>query len=118
MKPTVITIALLLSGAIMSARADSQVWTFADCVGYAREHNIDLQKSRLSEETSAYNLEEAEAQWQPTLDFATTHSYANYPWAEGAVTATTARMDSTPAGQCGTEASARTPSSAAACRPR
>ncbi len=83
MKPTVITIALLLSGAIMSARADSQVWTFADCVGYAREHNIDLRKSRLSEETSAYNLEEAEAQWQPTLDFATTHSYANYPWAEG-----------------------------------
>lgn len=83
MKPTAIITAFLLMSAIVHAEPVSGVWTYADCVSYAREHNISLQKSRLSEETSAYNLEEAKAQWQPTLDFATSHAYANYPWGEG-----------------------------------
>lgn len=61
----------------------SQTWTYSDCVEYAREHNISLQKSRLNEETAEYNLEEAKAQWQPSLDFATSHSFSNYPWNEG-----------------------------------
>lgn len=83
MKPTSIITAFLLMSAIVHAEPVSGVWTYADCVSYAREHNISLQKSRLSEETSAYNLEEAKAQWLPTLDFATSHAYANYPWGEG-----------------------------------
>lgn len=83
MKPTAIITAFLLMSAIVHAEPVRGVWTYADCVSYAREHNISLQKSRLSEETSAYNLEEAKAQWQPTLDFATSHAYANYPWGEG-----------------------------------
>lgn len=57
-------------------------WSYRDCVDYAREHNITLQKSRLSEQTAAYDLEEAKAQWQPTLDFATSHGFSNYPWGE------------------------------------
>lgn len=60
-----------------------QSWSYADCVAYARAHNISLQKSRLTEETAGYNLEEAEAQWQPTLDFATTQGFSNYPWGNG-----------------------------------
>ena len=61
----------------------ARTWTYADCVEYAREHNISLQKSRLNEQTSVYNLEEAKAQWQPTLDFATSHNLSNYPWTDG-----------------------------------
>ncbi len=61
----------------------ARTWTYSDCVEYAREHNISLQKSRLTEESSEYSLEEAKAQWQPTLDFATSHSVTNYPWGEG-----------------------------------
>lgn len=60
-----------------------QVWTYNDCLEYAREHNITLRKSLLSEQTAASNLEEAKAQWQPTLDFATTQGYTNAPWSEG-----------------------------------
>lgn len=63
-----------------AATASADTWTYSDCVDYARQHNISLQKSRLSEQTSEYNLEEARAQWQPTLDFATTHGFTNYPW--------------------------------------
>lgn len=60
-----------------------ETWTYSDCVNYAREHNISLQKSRLNEETAGYNLEETKAQWQPTLDFATSHGFTNYPWGNG-----------------------------------
>lgn len=65
---------------ICSATAQADTWAYSDCVDYARQHNISLQKSRLNEQTSEYNLEEARAQWQPTLDFATTHGFTNYPW--------------------------------------
>lgn len=70
----------MLTATIASAQTS---WTYADCVAYAREHNISLQKSRLKEETSAYDLEEAKAQWQPSLDFSTTHTLSNTPWADG-----------------------------------
>lgn len=62
--------------------APADTWTYAECVDYTREHNISLQKSMLSERNAEYDLEEAKAQWQPSLDFATTHGYANYPWAD------------------------------------
>jgi len=68
----------------MSAEGYSQPWTFDDCLVYAREHNITLRKSQLNEETSRYNLEEAKAQWLPSLDFATTQGFSNYPWADDA----------------------------------
>lgn len=61
----------------------AQTWTYSDCVDYAREHNISLQKSRLSQQTSEYNLQESEGLWQPTLDFSTSHSYTNSPWDNG-----------------------------------
>lgn len=69
--------------ALAATASAQQLWTYADCVAYAREHNISLRKSRLGEQTAEYNLEEAKAQWQPTLDFATTHGFSNYPWANG-----------------------------------
>lgn len=65
------------------ATAAQEVWSYSDCLDYAREHNISLMKSQLNEKTSEYSLEEAKAQWQPTLDFATTHGLTNYPWADG-----------------------------------
>lgn len=69
--------------ALMCQHISAQVWTYSDCVDYAREHSITLQKSRLSELNSEYNVEESKAQWQPTLDFATTHGFTNYPWKDG-----------------------------------
>lgn len=69
--------------ALLPLTALSQTWTYSDCVEYAREHNISLQKSRLNELSSEYSLEESKAQWYPTLDFATSHGFSNYPWADG-----------------------------------
>ncbi|MBD5320371.1 MAG: TolC family protein [Bacteroides sp.] len=65
-----------------AASAGAQTWTYSDCVDYARAHNISLQKSRLAEQTAEIDLEEARAQWHPTLDFATSHGYTNSPFSE------------------------------------
>jgi outer membrane protein len=63
------------------ATAQGETWSYQDCLSYARLHNISLQKSKLTEQSSDYDLEAAQAQWQPTLDFATNQSYTNTPWA-------------------------------------
>lgn len=68
----------ILLGTVPAASADT--WSYADCLNYAREHNISLQKARVAEQTAGYDLEEAEAQWQPSLDFATNHTYVNAPF--------------------------------------
>ncbi len=78
MKPTSIILPLL--SLILTFPLYAQTWTYTDCVEYAREHNISLQKQRLAEQSAGYNLDEAKGQWQPTLDFSTTHSYTNTPW--------------------------------------
>lgn len=79
MKQYIISTALLLVALSVSART----WTYAECVEYARQHNISLQQSILNEESANYNLEESKAKWQPSIDFATTHGFTNTPWGDG-----------------------------------
>ncbi|MCM1522353.1 MAG: TolC family protein [Muribaculaceae bacterium] len=74
---------LLTAATTLGVGAVEGVWNYSECLDYARSHNISLQKLRLNEQTSEYNLEEAEAQWHPTLDFNTTHTYSNTPWGKG-----------------------------------
>lgn len=69
--------------ALGSVSCMAKTWSYAECVDWAKEHNITLRKSILTEQTALYNLEEAQGQWQPTLDFATTHGLTNYPWGVG-----------------------------------
>lgn len=82
MKPIALSILLLGCNAI-SAYADGDVWSYQDCVDYAKEHNISLRQSELSEESSKYSLEAARAQWAPSLNFSTSHGYTNSPFADG-----------------------------------
>ena len=69
--------------AVAFSTVAQKTWTYADCVEYARLHNIQLQKSRLTEQTSDLTLEESKAQWQPSLDFSTTQGFTNHPWGNG-----------------------------------
>lgn len=54
-------------------------WSYSACVEYARANNIDLHQSRLTRESSGYDLEAARGQWLPTFNFSTSHSLSNYP---------------------------------------
>lgn len=80
MKKEFASLAMLLLGA---SQVSGQEWTFNDCLDYAREHNISLKQAVLNEQISAYSLEESKAEWQPSLDFSTTHGLTNTPWSEG-----------------------------------
>ena len=64
----------------LASLAAEEAWSYSDCVKYAREHNISLRQSSLSEQTYRYTLEAAEAQWTPSLSFATTHGFTNSPF--------------------------------------
>ncbi|MCM1504715.1 MAG: TolC family protein [Muribaculum sp.] len=76
-------LAFLAVMTVLANDASAQVWSFDDCLNYAREHNISLKQSELNEQTSEYSLEESKAEWQPSLDFSTTHGLTNTPWSEG-----------------------------------
>ncbi len=80
MKTKILTTSLSIALTVVTMSADDDVWSYAECVDYARAHNINLQKLRLNEQTAEYNIEEAKAQWQPSLDFSTSHGYTNMPW--------------------------------------
>ena len=64
---------------VIASAQDTALWTYADCLAYADSHNISLLKARVSDDVSAIDLEAAKAQWFPTLDFATTHTFTNRP---------------------------------------
>lgn len=78
-QPLTLSFALLA----IAVNAQEKAWTYADCVDYARQNNISLQQSVISEKIADQTLSQSKAQWQPSLDFATSHSYSNYPWGEG-----------------------------------
>lgn len=80
MKTRIITAVWFVAATTYGAMAADYVWNYAECVDYAKTHNITLLKLRLNEETAGYDEEEAKAQWQPSLDFGTNHSYSNLPW--------------------------------------
>ncbi|MDE7388381.1 MAG: TolC family protein [Muribaculaceae bacterium] len=61
---------------------DTLRWDLSQCLDYAHEHNVQLKQSRLSADAARYTLEASRARWQPTLDFATTHTLQNTPFAE------------------------------------
>lgn len=83
--PQIAALALAAASALAaSAQVDSVgLWTYRQCVDYARANNITLQQSRLSGELANLSLQEAKGQWEPTLDFSTRHTLGNSPWAEG-----------------------------------
>ncbi len=60
-----------------------QSWSYSECVEYAKANNIDLHQSRLTRESSGYDLEAAKGQWLPTFSFSTSHSLSKYPWPAG-----------------------------------
>lgn len=53
-------------------------WSYRECVDYAYSNNISLKKQLLTQQSGIINTETANAEWLPTLNFATTHGFTNY----------------------------------------
>ena len=57
-----------------------RLWTLQDCIDYAMENNITLQKSKLQKESATEELKGAKAALLPTLSASTNQSLGYQPW--------------------------------------
>lgn len=59
-----------------------QAWTLQNCLDYALEHNIQVQKNRISEERGEVSLWQDKGALFPSLSFSTSHSVGYRPFTE------------------------------------
>ena len=57
----------LLVATTLGLRAQ-KVWTLDECINYALEHNLDLQKSQLARQQAEYQYKMSQNAWLPTLN--------------------------------------------------
>ena len=90
MKKTTILLAAILT---MATGAKAQkVWTLDDCVNYALEHNITLQKARITSESAKEDVKGARAALLPSVSGSTNQSVGYRPWQESGIATVTNGM--------------------------
>ncbi len=60
--------------------APAPAWTFDDCLAYGITHSTDVREAILSILQADENIGVAKDAWLPTVDFATSHNFSNYPF--------------------------------------
>jgi outer membrane protein len=88
MKKGIMMIAGLLLTAT-SATCAQQAWTLDDCLSYAKEHNITLQKARLQKQSAEEDVKNARAALLPSLSASTNQSVGYRPWQDNGTTTVT-----------------------------
>ena len=78
----------LLTVATLPLNAQRQ-WTLDDCVNYAMEHNITLQKARLQQQSAAEDVKAQKGALLPTLSASTNQSVGYRPWQDNGVATVT-----------------------------
>ena len=64
-------------------------WSLDDCVNYALENNISLQKSVLAVKSASEDRMQSQAALLPSLSFGTSHNVGYSPWTNSGVTTVT-----------------------------
>jgi outer membrane protein len=64
---TAVLYSLLLLSADYYAYSQSRIWSFDDCIRYALEKNIQVQKAQVSNKISEINLNYARSAWYPSF---------------------------------------------------
>ena len=81
---------LLFAATVMSVSALGQKkWTFAECLDYALQNNITLQKSKIQQQSAAEDLKGTKAQLLPSLSASTNQSVGYRPWQDAGITTVT-----------------------------
>ena len=60
--------------------AKARQWTLRQCIDYALENNISLQKTRLQRLSSMEDVKQSQAALLPSLNFGTTQNMTYNPW--------------------------------------
>lgn len=56
-----------------------KVWSYSDCVEWAKQHNVDIRRMNIDLLQAEEDLNASKDRWLPNVDFATSHGYSNYP---------------------------------------
>ena len=86
MKKGLIAIGLALM--TMNATAQKK-WTMQECIDYAMENNITLQKSKLQKQSATEDLKGSKAALLPSLNASTNQSLGYQPWKDAGVATVT-----------------------------
>ncbi len=73
---------LLLSTPLVS---QARQWTLEECVEYALQNNITIQKSRLTKQSAQEDVFQSKAALFPSLNFSTSHNVGYTPWVESGI---------------------------------
>ncbi|MBR6819468.1 MAG: TolC family protein, partial [Bacteroidaceae bacterium] len=79
------TLAAFLAGAL---DANAEMWTLRECIDYALEHNITINKNRVAEEAGESNLAQYKSQLWPSLTFSTMQNVTYRPLQDDITTRT------------------------------
>lgn len=86
-----IFLAVFLCASAVSAQ---KRWTLQECIDYAMEHNITLQKSRLQQQGAAEEVKASKAALLPSVSAATNQSIGYRPWQDvGIATVTNGQVN-------------------------
>ncbi len=65
-----------------SRAQEKKLWTLKDCINYALQNNISLQKINIQKQSSHEDLLQSQAALLPSLSASTSHNLAYTPWPE------------------------------------
>lgn len=86
MKRSWITFAFLVAALSVSAQ---KKWTLQECLDYARQNSITLQKARLQQQQADEDVRSAKSALLPSLSASTNQSVGYRPWQDDGVTTVT-----------------------------
>lgn len=66
-----------------------KAWTLEDCINYAKEHNITLQKALLQKKSAEEDVKTSQAALLPSLSASTNQSIGYRPWQDNGTTTVT-----------------------------
>ena len=73
------------AAALLSTMAGAQGWSLQQCLDYAAEHNIQVQKNKLTEQQGEESLAQYKAALFPSLSFSTSQGLGYRPFQEATV---------------------------------
>jgi len=85
----------LLFGSMATVTMAQKQWTLNDCLQYAMQNNITLQKARLQQQQATEELKGSRGSLLPTLSASTNQSLGYTPWMNNGVTTVTNGMVNT-----------------------
>ena len=86
-KSFLLSVTLMLTASV--AAQTNHLWTLQQCLDYAMQHNITLQRARLQLQSAKEDVSQSKAALLPSLNASTSHNLGYRPWQDSGITTVT-----------------------------